>query len=47
MNTAIAALPTSLSTTNDDPELDIADWIDEQNGKCGYSPGSIRSIMLK
>jgi hypothetical protein len=34
-------------TTNDDPELDIADWIDEECGKSAYSVGSKRSMTLK
>lgn len=55
MNTTTAAPTPTDPTTNDDPELDIADWIDEQiaNGgrqtssSSGSPGGNSRSIALR
>ena len=34
-------------TTEEDDELEVADWIDSEGGKKAYSVGNSRSIMLK
>lgn len=43
-------MPNAPQPTVDDPELDVADWIDQQTGQKAYevgSDGSNRSITLK
>ena len=35
------------TTSDDDPELEIADWIDEQVQQLAQSGGSSRSMTLK
>lgn len=39
--------PQPRTDDEEDVELEVADWIDQQNGEKSYSVGSSRSITLR